>query len=169
MDSDNTPSPNPSSALLAVDLGLRTGLAVYDRNGRLQSYSSRNFGSRERLKRGAEATLRETGDIAWLIVEGDAALGRIWARAAERRGAQTVSVPAERWREALLHPSERRSGVQAKRAADTLAKLVISWSGLARPTALRHDAAEAILAGLWGCLGVGLLAEVPPPLRLQQR
>ena len=156
-------------ALLAVDLGLRTGLATFGGDGRLQTYASRNFGSRERLRRGAESTLHATGQVRWLVVEGDTALGAIWERAAARRGATAIRVPAERWRAALLHPSEQRSGAEAKRHADRLARLVISWSQLSRPTALRHDAAEAILAGLWGCLEVGLLDELPPTLRLQQR
>lgn len=162
-----TPPAQPT--LLAVDLGLRTGLAVYGADGRLMSFSSQNFGSRERLRRGAESTLRSVGAVKWLVVEGDASLGRIWERAAVRRGATGLSVNAERWRATLLHPSEQRSGADAKRHADRLAKLVIDWSDLARPKALRHDAAEAILAGLWGCLQVGLLDAPPPSLRLQQR
>ena len=42
-----------------------------------------------------------------------------------------------------------------------VAKKVIGWSGAKRPTSLRHDAAEAILAGLWGMLKIGWLKEIP--------
>jgi hypothetical protein len=50
-----------------------------------------------------------------------------------------------------------RSGTQAKDVADRLARRVIEWSAAARPTSLRHDAAEAILAGLWGVKELGWL------------
>jgi hypothetical protein len=156
-------------ALVAVDLGLRTGLATYGEDGRLLTYRSQNFGSRERLRRGAGSLLRDLGPFRWLVVEGDAAMGRIWERAGARQGAECLVVSAERWRMRLLHPSERRSGAAAKQHADRLARLVIDWSGAPKPTALRHDAAEAILAGLWGCLEVGVLTELPTTLRLQRR
>lgn len=38
---------------------------------------------------------------------------------------------------------------------------MIDWSGARRPTSLRHDAAEAIMIGLWGVLHLGWL--VPSP------
>ena len=155
--------------LVAVDLGLKTGLAVYGRDGRLVSYRSQNYGSRERLKRGAEFALDAMDDVRWLVVEGDVALGRVWGRAVQRRGGVWTQVAAEQWRSALLHPSERRRGKDAKHHADRLARLVIDWSGAPRPTSLRHDAAEAILAGLWGCLHFGLVETLPEPLQLQRR
>jgi hypothetical protein len=64
-----------------------------------------------------------------------------------------------------LSPRQRRSGVEAKKSADDVARRVIEWSAARRPTSLRHDAAEAILAGLWGALQVGLLDELPAMLR----
>ena len=42
---------------------------------------------------------------------------------------------------------------------------MIDWSAAPRPTSLRHDAAEAVLVGLWGALHVGLLDGMPPELR----
>jgi hypothetical protein len=94
--------------LLAVDLGLKTGLAAYGADGRLLRY-------------------------------------------------------------VLLHPSERRDGQAAKRNADRLARAVIEWSGAARPTSLRHDAAEAVCIGLWGVLEVGWLAGLPAELSTRSR
>jgi hypothetical protein len=41
---------------------------------------------------------------------------------------------------------------------------VIEWSGAARPTSLRHDAAEAILIGLWGLLEAGWMGRLPDEL-----
>lgn len=158
-----------SGQLVAVDLGLRTGVAIYAGDGTLLRYRSHNYGNRSRLRRGAASALGDVGDLRWLVVEGDAALARIWVRGAQRRGAVWTSVTAEQWRATLLHPSQQRSGVEAKQHADRLARLVIAWSGAARPTSLRHDAAEAILAGLWGCLHYGLLDTVPQALSLHRR
>jgi hypothetical protein len=147
--------------LLAVDLGLKTGLATFGADGRLLSYRSTNFGTRERLRRGAPRVLADAGPVDVLVVEGDVSLGRVWGRAAERTGARVLAVPAERWRAALLHPSERRDGQIAKRNADRLARAVIAWSGAVRPTSLRHDAAEAVCIGLWGVLEIGWLDGLP--------
>lgn len=157
------------TTLLAVDLGLKTGFAAYGGDGRLTSYRSQNYGTRSRLRRGAVTELGNHPDIGWLVVEGDAALARIWGRAADHAGAEVLAVSAEQWRELLLHPAERRSGADAKRTADRLARAVIDWSGAPRPTALRHDAAEAILIGLWGALQAGLLPDLPEDLRTQRR
>ena len=43
---------------------------------------------------------------------------------------------------------------------------MIEWSGAPRPTSLRHDAAEAILIGLWAALEAGWLADVPETVRI---
>jgi hypothetical protein len=155
--------------LVAVDLGLRTGIAVFEGEGRLTSYGSRNFGTRSRLRGGADAVLRELGTVEVLVVEGDRALGELWASRAARRGATTLTVTPERWRARLLHPRETRRGRDAKAAADTLARRTIEVLGDRRPTSLRHDAAEAILIGLWGCLELGWLDELPPALDPRRR
>lgn len=152
-------------SLLAVDLGLRTGLALYGANGRLRRYGSHNFGSVARLRRGVAAVLADADDPAWLYIEGGGPLADIWAREAERCEVAVRIVSAETWRAALLYQREQRSGEQAKRVADALARRVIAWSGAPRPTALRHDTAEAILVGLWGVLDIGWLERVPEDLR----
>jgi hypothetical protein len=158
--------------LIAVDLGLRTGVAVYGRDGRLQRYRSQHFGDRNALRRGALGALdlvRGGAAVRWLVLEGDVQMAAIWARAGERRGASSVVVQAERWRSVLLHPVERRDARRAKTAADGLARAVIAWSGAPAPTSLRHDAAEAVLAGLWGVLEVGWLPALPPALDPRRR
>jgi hypothetical protein len=150
--------------LLAVDLGLKTGLALYGADGRLRWYRSKNFGTASRLKRGTHTILAELPTLAYVVIEGGGPLAEIWAREAERRNIVARLVSAETWRQALLHPRERRTAAQAKQFADTLARQVIDWSAAARPTSLRHDAAEAILIGLWGVLAVGWLERLPPGL-----
>jgi hypothetical protein len=169
MPSAHTDDDRAAARLVAVDLGVRTGVAVYDGTGRLRSVSSRNFGSRRRLRDGAERVLREVGRVDVLVVEGDRDLGRLWATRAGRRGAQAIEVSPERWRATLLHPRERRSGTAAKAAAYPLARAVIAELGERQPTSLRHDAAEAVLVGLWGCLEVGWLERLPASLDPRRR
>jgi hypothetical protein len=53
----------------------------------------------------------------------------------------------------------------AKDIATGMAERVIAGSGLRRPTAPRHDAAEAILIGLWGVIEQGWLGGLPPEIR----
>ncbi len=153
------------SSLLAVDLGVRTGLALYGGDGRLVWYRSRNFGSAARLRRGVPSILAEIPDIEWLVLEGGGALADIWQREAVRRGTRVMQFGAEQWRATLLYPRQQRTGKTAKQNADELARRVITWSGAPQPTSLRHDAAEAILIGLWGAKQIGWLASFPAELK----
>jgi hypothetical protein len=148
-----------------VDAGLRAGLAIYRDDGRLESYRSTNFGSTARLRRGIHSVLRDAEGLAEVVVEGGGTHADPWLRAIERRGLAGVRVDAGIWRERLLLPRDRRSGVDAKQQADIVARRVIRWSGAPSPTSLRHDAAEAILVGLWGVLRVGWLDTVPEAVR----
>jgi hypothetical protein len=111
------------------------------------------------------ALLAAEPELSVVVLEGGGNLAAIWLRAAERRALATIQVDAQTWRALLLYERERRSGERAKQSADHLARRVIAWSGVARPTALRHDTAEAILIGLWGVLQLGWLERVPPELR----
>jgi hypothetical protein len=152
------------ASLLAVDLGVRTGLAYYGADGRLVWYRSQNFGAASRLKRAIPALLSEPGDVTRLVLEGGGPLAQLWRAEAERRDIITTQVSAQDWRSLFLLPREQRSGVEAKRVAGRLARHVIAWSGAPRPTSLRHDTAEAILVGLWGVLSAGWLRRLPPEL-----
>lgn len=150
--------------LLAVDLGLRTGLAVYGADGRLRSFQSRNFGTSSRLRSAVHAVFAQTGDLAWLVMEGGGPLAEIWRREAVRRGVQVLQIAAEQWRSELFYQREHRNGPQAKQQALLMARRVIEWSAAPRPTSLRHDAAEAILIGLYGVRKVGWIERFPAGL-----
>jgi hypothetical protein len=152
------------SSLLAVDAGLRTGLALYGDDGRLRWYRSQHFGSMDKLKRAVNGFLREIEDVKWLVIEGGGDILDIWVNIAKRRKLKVKVVTAEKWREKLMYIRERRSGVQAKQFADGLARQVIVWSDAPKPTSLRHDTAEAILVGLWGVLAFKILKEIPEEL-----
>ncbi len=130
--------------LLAVDLGQRTGLALFE-GQRLLWYRSQHFGRRNQLRRAIPRILREAKP-ACLYVEGDRGLAALWAKVAERLGILLKQVSPETWREPLLLPRERRD---PKAHAARLAREVIQARGGPKPIHLRHDAAEAILIGDW--------------------
>lgn len=152
-------------SLLAVDLGLRTGLALFGADGRLLWVRSHNFGTAARLRRGAYNIVNEPPELAWLFIEGGGRLADPWRKEADRRHVPVQQVSAERWRTDLLLPREQRNSRRAKQNADVLARRVMQWSGVSTAHGLRHDAAEAILVGLWAVLQVGWLEELPDDLR----
>ncbi len=153
------------SSLLAVDLGLKTGLALYGEEGKLRWYRSKNFGTTTRLKRAVYSILREIPDLAMLVIEGGGNIAEIWENEAQNQGIAVRRITAEDWRKTILFTRERRTGTMAKERAARLADAVIAWSGLRRPTVPRHDAAEAILIGLWGVLEQGWLKRLPAEIR----
>lgn len=153
------------TSLLAIDLGLKAGLALYGDDGRLTWYRSKNFGSAARLKRGVRTIVRDIPDLVWLVIEGGGSLAEIWVREGERQGLCIKQVSAETWRKDLLLPRQQRSSTTAKSSAEEMARRVIAWSAAPRPTSLRHDAAEAILIGLWGVMSIGWLEGVPDEVR----
>ena len=144
--------------VLAVDLGLRTGLAYFDDDGRLAWFRSQNMGSVPRLKRAIPVVIGECAQLTHVVVEGDRRLGELWQKVAEKRGATFAFVTPETWRAALLLPREQRSGADAKEAADDKARAILEdsiarGSTVKRPrTALKDDVAEAICIGAWAVL-----------------
>jgi hypothetical protein len=132
--------------LLAVDLGLRTGLAVFDGGGRLLACASRHFANRAALKRASRAVLRRFGALTHLVVEGGGTLAACWLAEAEKLGLSCRSVTAEEWRGVLLSARERRDP-RLKLTAVEACRRVRASAHASRGRPPRHDAAEAILAG----------------------
>jgi len=153
------------SSLLAVDLGIRTGLALYDRDHGLRWYRSHNYGTSARLRRAVHGLLDELAGLEYIIIEGGGPLADIWKREARRRDIEVTITGAEAWRKSFLNPRQQMTGPKAKHSAGDLARKVIEMSHAPRPTSLRHDAAEAILIGLWGMLQVGWMDKIPANLR----
>ena len=159
-------SANGSKAsLLAVDLGVRTGLALFDGGGKLLWYRSTNFGSAARLKAGIPGLLRSISGLSVVVLEGGGDLGRIWTRETGKLGIRTFTINAEEWRREMLYERHRRTGADAKARALRVSRNVIRWSGAPRPTSLRHDAAEAILIGFWGVVKLGWVDRLPLDIR----
>ncbi len=152
------------TALLAVDLGVRTGFSCWGDDGRLRWYRSQNFGSAARLRRAIPALLDREHDFARVVVEGGGPLATLWVAAVTGRSMDVRRVSAEEWRSVFLLPREQRSAADAKLAASRLARLAIAWGGGRAPTSLRHDAAEAVLIGLWGAVEAGWIRRLPPEL-----
>lgn len=152
-------------ALLAVDLGLTTGLALYDRCGKLRWYRSQNYGNMARLRRAIHGLFGSIPDLEFVLVEGGGDIAELWEREASRRGVAVRRVSAETWRRHILYPREQRSGTAAKSRSKDLARKIIEWSGIRLLKSLRHHTAEAILIGLWGTLQLGWLDRLPQGLR----
>lgn len=156
---------NDAPELLAVDNGLHTGLAFYGRDGRLLRYNSRHFATRGVMRRAVYGLLEQCPAVVRVVLEGGGPLAEVWQRECSRRGLELRLVSAETWRRNLLFSREQRSGRQAKLNAGRLARRVIAWAGAPRATSLRHDAAEAILIGLWGVVDCGWLDGLPAEIR----
>lgn len=153
--------PNSDERLLAVDLGLRTGLAVFGRDGKLIWYRSRNYGNKTRLRKAARSVIKEAGELNIVAIEGGGDIALPWVHEIERLGLDLIQVQAESWRKDMLLSRHQRNGPAAKKHADTLARKIIDWSGAKKPTSLRHDAAEAICFGLWAVRQQGWLGRFP--------
>jgi hypothetical protein len=152
-------------SLLAVDLGIKTGLALYGQDGRLCWYRSKNYGSVVRLKRDIHNLLGDIPDLILMVLEGGGTLAAQWEREAARKNIPVKLVQAEQWRKKFLYPREQLTGLEAKRHAEGIARKIIAWSGLPRPVSLRHDAAEAVLIGMWAVIETGWLKDPPREIR----
>jgi hypothetical protein len=152
-------------SLLAVDLGIKTGLALYGQDGRLCWYRSKNYGSVVRLKRDIHNLLGDIPDLILMVLEGGGTLAAQWEREAKRKNIPVKLVQAEQWRKQFLYPREQLTGPEAKRHAEGIARKIIAWSGLPRPVSLRHDAAEAVLIGMWAVTEAGWLKDPPREIR----
>jgi hypothetical protein len=157
----NEPMIQTDVKLLAVDLGLRAGLAAFSQEGILLSYRSCHFPSRSSLKRGVYLILNDYPELTHLVIEGGGDCLPPWEKEAKRRHLSLMRISAEKWRQKLLLQRQRKSGKIAKCTADKLARQLIDSTGAKKPTSLRHDAAEAILIGLWAVLELNWLATPP--------
>ncbi len=137
-----------SSGILAVDLGLRCGLAFFEADGTLAWFRSHHFANVAALKRAVYGLVRDANP-SLVVVEGDSRLAAIWEKSALKLGASLVHPSPERWRRDVLLPREQRSSAVAKASAHTLAETLIAERAANGATELRTDTAEAICLGWW--------------------
>lgn len=146
-------SNNPEY-LLAVDAGIRTGLALFNDSGKLVWYRSHNMGSLSSLKKAVYPLLKSIGNLSFLVIEGGGPIVRVWLNAATKLGISTQQIDAAVWRRDILYQREYRNGPQAKASAIHRAQQVIELSGAPSQNTPTHDAAEAILIGLWAFMNM---------------
>ena len=134
--------------LLAVDLGLRTGAALFDHNGKILRVSSCHFVNPDALKQGLVDLIMKSG-VTHVVIEGeDRKLYNIWKKAIEQLPGDVniARVIADDWRKDFLLKKERMNAFKAKEAASLIAKQFLV--GTEYETAkLSVDAHEAVLIG----------------------
>ena len=143
--------------LLAIDLGVKTGLALYNQDCKLEWYRSKNFGSKNSLNKALYSLLKTVENLEFLIIEGGGDLFTIWEKQAKKQGIKVIQIQAHVWRKELLLQREQRNGQQAKRYAIQIANEVIKHTSGKKATSLSDDAAEAILTGYWALSEVNWL------------
>lgn len=157
-----SPTDQPALHLLAVDAGLHTGLALYRHDSRLLWYRSHHLADQQKLKRLIATLLRSTPLPTHIYLEGGGPLAELWQREALKLERAFVQLDAGQWRKQLFYDRQHPSGRVAKQQALKMAIEVIDHLSHKKPTALRHDTAEAILIGLYGLLDLGWFAHWPP-------
>lgn len=147
--------------LLAVDVGLYTGLALFNRNAQLLWYRSHHPAGAPQLKRLVAKQLRTPPRPTHIYYEGGGPLAAIWEKEAVALSLMPVQVQAQQWRQRLFHARQHSSSAVAKREALLMAHKTIHTLGGKKPTSLRHDTAEAILIGVYALLELGWLERLP--------
>lgn len=135
--------------LLAVDIGMKLGLAWFSEDGHLLRARSTRFPNRATLKRALPAIWTEMPEVTHVVLEGGGDLAEIWRKSAWKHGLSTETITAEEWRQEVLTPSQMRSGKQAKAIAEELALKIARKSEIPPKTELGNDTSEAILFGFW--------------------
>lgn len=147
--------------LLAVDVGLRTGLALFDATPALLWYRSHHLAGPAKLKKLIAGLLRTDPRPTHLYLEGGGPLAELWLQEAEKLNLSSHQISAEQWRSRLFYRRQYRTGSQAKKEAETVAHTMIVALGGKKPTRLRHDTAEAILIGCYALIDLKWLEALP--------
>jgi hypothetical protein len=128
----------PSSVLLSVDLGLRSGFALYNSTGHLISFAHHRFDTLENLKASVLvelSTLSKLYNLNHFVLEGDAVYGSIWTSAINQfaadneKNAVIIFIAPAEWRDRLLTRKERKSGKDAKCASRLISRQIMWRSG----------------------------------------
>ena len=147
--------------LLSIDVGLKTGYAVFNSKGCLIRYQARRIDGKPQLRKFSWQLIKELKPSV-IYLEGGGEFAEVWKKSAEKNSISVIQVYAEQWREKLLWIREQRNGKLAKHSADIMAHKIIENSPAPNPTCkLTSDVAEAILFGLWACLDHKWLEKLP--------
>ncbi|MEW6134667.1 MAG: hypothetical protein AB1583_02995 [Bacteroidota bacterium] len=137
-----------SGQVMSVDLGVKTGIAVFSSEGRLRWFGSRNYGSINSLRNDLPRLLHSHAPLRVLVLEGGGVLENVWMREAHYRNIAVVSFHAGHWRQLFFGSDPLMHTNRAKMKAVDLARAVIGLIGENRASLPIHHAAEAILTGL---------------------
>ena len=92
--------------LLAVDLGMKAGLAWFGEDGRLLRCRTVHFPNRTVLKKAMPAILDEL-PLDFAVIEGGGPVAALWWKAVVKRDLPIIQTCAEAWREDILWLRER--------------------------------------------------------------
>ena len=151
--------------LLAVDLGLRTGAALFDQDGKLLRLDSCRFVNPEELEQGLEDLIIKSC-VTHVVIEGeDRKLYNIWKKAIEKLpgDVKMARVVADDWRQDFLLKKEQKYAHIAKEAASLIAKQFLAGTDY-ETVKLSVDAHEAVLIGHYSLRVLGW-ADLPPVQR----
>ena len=149
------------SALLSVDLGLRSGFAIYDNEGTLTTAFGRRFESQSNIDASINEVLVDVTrnySITHYVLEGDNVLQKAWREAiatfigTEQTTVEIITVSPAEWRAQMLMKKEAESGSSAKAAARLIARQIMWRAGLVDEYSTKPmdtDVAEAILIGYY--------------------
>jgi hypothetical protein len=151
--------------LLAVDLGVKTGLALFSSDGRLLWHRSQNFGNKTRLRKAIPWIVSLEEDITYIVIEGGGPLLKLWDAYLEKRNIEVLHIMAEEWRHSLLLSREQRKGWQAKENAVRYAGIIIQKISNQKTVVTNNNAAEAILIGTWAMEKLGWINSAAALLR----
>ncbi|MBK6967010.1 MAG: hypothetical protein IPH20_24675 [Bacteroidales bacterium] len=161
MTSEKSSGKSEGDFLLAVDAGIKTGLALYGIATGLVWYRSHNMSSISSLRKAAGHLVNSIEGLSVIVVEGGGPVAEAWKKEGQRAGIQIIATDAGEWRKEMLYPREYRNSATAKQSAILLVGQIIEKSVAPSKNSPTHDAAEAILIGLWGCRKVGWINKIP--------
>ncbi len=153
--------PEQLSYLLAVDVGLHTGLALFSSKPELLWYRSHHLASPQKLKKMVAGLLRQPPAPTHIYLEGGGKLSYIWIKEANNLAIPVSQLQAEDWRRRFFYARQHPDRQRAKKEAEKTAREVIIQFSTRQPKSLRHDTAEAVLIGLFGLLELQWLADWP--------
>eukprot|EP00549_Striatella_unipunctata_P016234 CAMPEP_0118691036 /NCGR_PEP_ID=MMETSP0800-20121206/10454_1 /TAXON_ID=210618 ORGANISM="Striatella unipunctata, Strain CCMP2910" /NCGR_SAMPLE_ID=MMETSP0800 /ASSEMBLY_ACC=CAM_ASM_000638 /LENGTH=195 /DNA_ID=CAMNT_0006588765 /DNA_START=8 /DNA_END=595 /DNA_ORIENTATION=- len=143
---------DPSTNLLAVDLGMKAGAAVFDRSGAVLTVESHE--------------LIKNYTIGHVVIEGaDRQLFAHWKTAIEEASSsiKLARIVASEWREDFLTKKEKKVTTKAKKAAALIARQILKDSGYKKKK-LSSDASEALCIGRYAIRALKWVDTTVPPV-----
>ena len=161
--------------LMAVDLGLKSGISLFNSDGNLLRYEQFLFG-RTNLRKTFEDIIQKWEDevttddedendpwkITHIAIEGgDVEILDKWAEAAPNQSILRVS--PEEWRSELLSKKEGQNGSTAKEASRLIARQIVGDFGLMEDHVGKFptDVAESVCLGMYVSRRLGWIEREP--------